>query len=239
MAFTFVSGREIYQLQGMIRYARLQIRRENIPSLDEVEQAKGNVFYERLRATLEEKKFKSHDQMVDRLLGQGYTSTDIASALIHLMQGETAEPVKKTTKARAESIAANEAPVGKPAGASAPLRPISPTPARREASPPEPKGDKFAAQKRTYERKPRTGREPGFSVVSFNVGRQHLITPADLVGKIAGVTRLPAHVVGAIDIHEDHTHVDVATEHVDMVVAKLAGIRIKNQSLKLAVVPQG
>jgi ATP-dependent RNA helicase DeaD len=74
-------------------------------------------------------------------------------------------------------------------------------------------------------------------VVSFNVGRQHLVTPADLVGKIAGVTRLPANVVGAIDINEDHTLVDVAAEHAEMVVAKLAGIRIKNQSLKPAIVP--
>ena len=73
--------------------------------------------------------------------------------------------------------------------------------------------------------------------MSFNVGRQHLVTPADLVGKIAGVTRLPASIVGAIDIHEDHTQVDVASEHAELVVAKLAGIRIKNQSLKPAVVP--
>ena len=229
MAFTFVSGREIYKLQGMMHYARLKIRRERVPSLDEVEEAKGNVFFQKLRATLEEKQFKSHDQMVDRLLEMGYTSTDIASALIHLMQGETAEPAKKPAKVRAEHIAANEAP---PA--------VSPTPARRDAGAP-PKaaasGDKFAAQKRSYERKPRTGREPGFTVVSFNVGRQHLVTPADLVGKIAGVTRLPAHAVGAIDIHEDHTHVDVASEHAELVVGKLAGIRIKNQSLKPAIVP--
>ena len=73
--------------------------------------------------------------------------------------------------------------------------------------------------------------------MSFNVGRAQLITPADLVGKIAGVTRLPANVVGAIDIHEEHTLVDVATEHAELVVAKLAGIRIKNQSLKPALVP--
>jgi ATP-dependent RNA helicase DeaD len=44
-------------------------------------------------------------------------------------------------------------------------------------------------------------------------------------------------VVGAIDIHEEHTHVDVATEHAELVVAKLAGIRIKNQSLKPSIVP--
>src|SRR3954470_22627230 len=87
MAFTFVAGRELYKMQSMIHYARLKIRRENLPSMDEVEEARGNVFFERIRATLEEKKFKSHDQMVERLIQQGYTSTDIASALIHLLQG--------------------------------------------------------------------------------------------------------------------------------------------------------
>ena len=114
-----------------------------------------------------------------------------------------------------------------------------PAAARRAASPP-PSGDKFAAQKRGgFDRKPRTGREPGFTTVVFNIGRQHLVTPADLVGKIAGVTRLPANVVGAIDIHEEHTNVDVAAEHAELIVAKLAGIRIKSQSLKLALMPPG
>jgi len=273
-AFTFVSGRELYKLQSMIHYARLKIRRERVPSLDEVEEAKGNVFYEKLRVTLEEKKFRSHDQMVDRLLEQGYTSTDIASALIHLMQGEAAEVPATAAKAKATAFAqerlsapmkhlaaqrpesAQRAPVAKsPAAAAAPVTAAPKATARKESpsprayvepgamettrSSPEAKatGDKFAAQKRSYERKPRTGREPGYQTVSFNVGRAHLVTPADLVGKIAGVTRLPANIVGAIDIHEDHTHVDVISEHAEQVVAKLAGIRVKNQSLKLAIVP--
>jgi ATP-dependent RNA helicase DeaD len=245
MAFTFVAGRELYKLQNMIHYGRLKIRRENIPSMDEVEEARGNVFFERLRATLEEKKFKSHDEMFGRLMEQGHTSTDIASALIHLLQGQEAEAAKPAkaapTKTKAERIAANEAPKTGASGG-----PVSrPAAAGREASPPTitehpkgfPSGDRFAAQKRSFDRKPRTGREPGFTTVSFNVGRAQLITPADLVGKIAGVTRLPANVVGAIDIHEEHTLVDVATEHAELVVAKLAGIRIKNQSLKPALVP--
>ena len=270
MAFTFVAGRELYKMQNMIHYGRIKIRRERVPSMDEVEEAKGNVFFEKLRATLDEKKFRSHDQMIDRLLEQGYTSTDIASALIHLMQGDAAEPAKPPTKSKAERVAANEAvrpaptavaanepprPATQQSGGSASQRTASPSPARRDAGPPAkavhpkefsgkpagfaPSGDKFAAQKRTYERKPRTGREPGFTPVSFNIGRQHLVTPADLVGKIAGVTRLPANIVGAIDIHEDHTHVDVADEHVEAVVAKLAGIRVKNQSLKVTVVAPG
>jgi len=254
MAFTFVAGRELYKMQNMIHYGRIKIRRERVPSLDEVEEAKGNVFFEKLKATLDEKKFRSHDQMIDRLLEQGYTSTDIASALIHLMQGNGEEPAAKpapTAKIRAERVAANEPKASPTAPASAPAAPAAPyvrspypaakpaaaAPARRDAGPPS--GDKFAAQKRTYDRKPRTGREPGFTPVAFNIGRQHLVTPADLVGKIAGVTRLPANIVGAIDIHEDYTHVDVADEHVEAVIAKLAGIRVKNQSLKVSVVAPG
>jgi ATP-dependent RNA helicase DeaD len=254
MAFTFVAGRELYKMQNMIHYGRIKIRRERVPSLDEVEEAKGNVFFDKLRATLDEKKFRSHDQMIDRLLEQGYTSTDIASALIHLMQGDSAAPAKVPAKPKAERIAANEqhAPTAVPVRSPVPAKaPVVAAPRVERAAAPRaesgashpfreaPSGDKFAAQKRTYERKPRTGREPGFTPVSFNVGRQHLVTPADLVGKIAGVTRLPANIVGAIDIHEDHTHVDVVTEHVEAVVAKLAGIRVKNQSLKVTVVEPG
>ncbi len=274
MAFTFVAGRELYKMQNMIHYGRLKIRRERVPSMDEVEEAKGNVFFEKLRATLEEKKFQSHDQMVQRLIEQGYTSTDIASALIHLLQGASGEaPANKGPGTKAERIAANEAP--KAPAAKAERAPVAPprdeeitrapflikspapkveraaasafpaksAPAGAERSPrptyEQPTGDRFAAQKRTFDRKPRTGREPGFSTVTFNVGRAQLVTPADLVGKIAGVTRLPANVVGAIDIHEEHTNVDVLTEHAELVVAKLAGIRIKNQSLKPAIVPPG
>jgi len=245
MAFTFVAGRELYKMQNMVHYGRLKIRRERVPSMDEVEEAKGNVFFERLSATLVEKKFKSHDQMVERLIEQGYTSTDIASALIHLLQGAVNEPPAKAAgKTKAERIALNEAPPNaKPAGPAAKgERGVPPRsePVRRPGSTYEkPTGDKFAAQKRTYERKARTGREPGFTTISFNVGRAQLVTPADLVGKIAGVTRLPAHVVGAIDIHEEHTNVDVATEHAAVVIAKLAGIRVKHQSLKPAIVPPG
>jgi len=222
-AITFVSGREIYMLQSMIHYARLKIRRERVPSLDQVEEARENVFFEKLRATLDAKQFKPQDRMIDRLLEQGYSSTDIASALLHMMQGGVAEP----------SAGKNAPAATAPAWVAEKQAPTS-TPPKQAATPSAsaPKSHEARPAKRNYERKPRTGREEGFSVVTFNVGRAHLVTPADLVGKIAGVTRLPAQVVGAIDIHEHHTDVDVATEHVAVVVKKLAGIRLKEQALQ-------
>jgi ATP-dependent RNA helicase DeaD len=65
----------------------------------------------------------------------------------------------------------------------------------------------------------------------FNVGRKQLITPADMVGKIAGVTRLPAEVVGAIDIHQRHTLVDVRENEAGLILEKLTGIKVKGVTL--------
>ena len=73
--------------------------------------------------------------------------------------------------------------------------------------------------------------------VRYRMSMSNALVPIDLMPD--GVTRLPANVVGAIDIDEDRTLVDVRTEHAELVTTKLAGIRVKNQSLKLAIVPHG
>jgi ATP-dependent RNA helicase DeaD len=251
-AFTFVSGQEIYKLQSMVRWARLDIRRGRIPSLDEVEEARTNVFFEKIRTTLDAKEFKPHDRMIDRLLDQGYASTDICSALIHLLQGGAGMTEKKTP---GRSPAAEPVPPA-PLAAPAPAKPApawaqkrtEPKPARAEsavrAEEPPPRAVPVAKapvealqpkRKQKYERPARTGRELGKTTLFLNVGRDQLVTPADIVGKISGVTRLAGDVVGAIDIHQRHTLVDVAESHAPMIVKKLTGIRLKDVLLAPAL----
>jgi ATP-dependent RNA helicase DeaD len=248
VAMTFVCGREIYKLESMARYARLRISRGRVPSLGEVEEARQEVFVDKLRRVLDAKQFRSHDRVVDALLEQGYASTDIASALIHMLQGgavpDAAKPAGDGAAAESEAgpIASRSekpsapapAPAPRPAPAERPAPKVQSEPRAPHAAPAAPAGAK--PKKRTYERKPRTGREPGFTPVSFNIGAQHQVTPADLVGKIAGVTRLPAAAVGAIDIHEGYSHVDVADEAVPVVLEKLEGIRLKEVALRPTLV---
>ncbi len=76
------------------------------------------------------------------------------------------------------------------------------------------------------------------TTIRLNVGRAQLVTPGDIVGKIAGVTRLPAGVVGAIDIHEDHTFADVASAEVAFIVKKLEGIPLKDVTLAPSLAPK-
>jgi ATP-dependent RNA helicase DeaD len=226
-AYTFVSGQEIYKLQGMIRWARIDIRRGRIPSLDEVEEARTSVFFEKIRATLDEKKFKPHDRMIDRLLDQGYASTDICSALIHLLQGGA----PGVGAAPAQAAPAAKAPIAWAEPAKAPPPAAGP----RAEPPAEAVGRGAPEPERPHpERAARTGRDPGMVPLFLNVGRKQLVTPADIVGKIAGVTRLPANVIGAIDLHQRHALVDVAAHEADFIVKKLAGIRLKGVALEPA-----
>ena len=249
-AFTFVSGQEIYKLQSMVRWAKLNIRRGTIPSLDEVDEARTNVFLEKIRATLEAKQYKPHDRMIDRLLDEGHASTDICSVLIHMLQaGSSATP----TKAKPAGTPVKPA-FGSNAGAPA-VKPAKPAPSWAKPVAAAPKaafapmaegqdddvapnvsddaaGDDSTPTKSKYERPARTGREPGMATLFLNVGRKQLVTPGDIVGKIAGVTRLPATVVGAIDIHQRHTLADVAEKEAEFIVKKLAGIKLKGIALE-------
>lgn len=274
-AFTFVSGREIYGLQNMIRYGKLKIRRENVPSLDQVEEARENVFFEKVKGVLEAGKFIKQDRFVDRLIEQGFASTDVVSALLHIMHGgekpDAAPTVKPAAKplplkpaahapapayvpeaprpapaafakvANKPKVAAPEPQAERPAFQSAPQKfvedaPVSVEPSQQEKAlfeNEEPAPVRPSKQK--FQRAARTGREPGMTTLFFNVGRKQLITPADIVGKVAGVTRLPANVVGAMDIHQRHTLVDVTSEHVELILQKMKGIRVKNIALEPAL----
>ena len=127
----------------------------------------------------------------------------------------------------------------KPAAAPAPRATPAPA-AAADPAPEEAGGDDDAPPRKSkYERPARTGREPGMATVFLNVGRKHLVTPADIVGKIAGVTRLPATAVGAIDIHQRHTLADVAEAEAAFIVQKLAGIKLKGVALEPTLTTPG
>jgi ATP-dependent RNA helicase DeaD len=90
-AISFAAGREIFQIQHIERFTRTRIQRSKIPTADEVEEARTNVFVDKLRAILQSGEFAKQDHLIGRLLEEGFTSTDIASALIHQLQsGEAA-----------------------------------------------------------------------------------------------------------------------------------------------------
>lgn len=89
-AFSLIAGREIYKLQSIERYTRMKIPRQQVPSLEEVEEKRTNVFFEKIRTALQKGDFQKETPIVDRLLEQGFSSTDIACALVYQLRKEEA-----------------------------------------------------------------------------------------------------------------------------------------------------
>jgi ATP-dependent RNA helicase DeaD len=93
-AISFASGRELFQIRNIERYTNMRIQRAKIPTVDEVHEVRASLFLDKLRATLTSGEYKKQDHLVERLLEEGFNSTDIASALIHHLQGGDATPAK-------------------------------------------------------------------------------------------------------------------------------------------------
>src|SRR5688572_11900945 len=87
-AISFVAGREVFQIRNIERFTNTRIHRAKVPTPGEVEEARASAFLDKLRATLQSGDFKRQDHLVEVLLEEGFSSTDIASALMHQLQGE-------------------------------------------------------------------------------------------------------------------------------------------------------
>ena len=101
-SITFVYGRDIYRLEAIERYTRQMVRRMPIPSLEAVEGRKTDKAFNLVRTALEEKSYKRHDDLVDRLLDNGHTPTEIASALFDLLgkdEGREGEHIAEDNEA--------------------------------------------------------------------------------------------------------------------------------------------
>ena len=68
-----------------------------------------------------------------------------------------------------------------------------------------------------------------------NIGKQEKISPSNIVGAIAGESRIPGSVLGQIDIFDRYTSVDVPATLVDEVLRGMSGAKIKGQKVRVSV----
>jgi ATP-dependent RNA helicase DeaD len=222
-AITFVSGRELYKMQSIIRFTKGKIRRERIPTEEEVEKKRANSFYDALQRTLEEGKYERQDALIGRLLDLGYVATDIASALIHLLGADDVRPVETARPPRPTPARIDDAP--------RPERRERPVERERAPERPEHRPTAPGTGLKAHREGGAVSHEPGMTRLTLGVGRDHQVQPGDVLGVIVGITRLPKETVGVIRVQTKQTLVDVAEENADLIVSKLNGIDFKGRKL--------
>jgi ATP-dependent RNA helicase DeaD len=82
------------------------------------------------------------------------------------------------------------------------------------------------------------GAETGMVRLFINAGRNDGIRPADIVGAIANEAGVPGKSIGAIDIYDDFTFVDIPAEYQAQVLSGLSGamLRSRQAEVRLATV---
>lgn len=81
--------------------------------------------------------------------------------------------------------------------------------------------------------------EEGMVRLFIDIGRQHRINPGDIVGAIANEADIPGKAIGAIDVNDRYTLVDVPSQFVEQVIKKMQHSRIRKQKMNVRLVSTG
>lgn len=78
-----------------------------------------------------------------------------------------------------------------------------------------------------------TGAEEGMVRLFINIGKKDKIKPGDILGAIAGESGMPGRLVGAIDMFDKYTFVEVPREYGKEVLNAMKHAKIKGKAVNM------
>lgn len=78
-----------------------------------------------------------------------------------------------------------------------------------------------------------TGAEEGMVRLFINIGKKQRVKPGDILGAVAGETGMPGSLVGAIDMYDKYTFVEVPKEYGREVLEAMKNAKIKGKSINM------
>lgn len=211
ISYTFVVGREIYKLKDIMRYTNANIVRQAPPSLADVQEVKIQTFLTTVEETIEAGELDKFTNLVDKLSNDGYSSYDIAAALLKLQLHEekrddidlnlTFDRNSKQSKSNGrdgrDGRGGREGREGRDGGSK----------------------DKSKMPKGTR--------------LFFNIGRRDKVSVKDIVGCIANEADISSKYIGAIDVYDEFTFVDISDKYVNQVITSLDGAKLRKRTLSV------
>lgn len=94
-AFSFVSGREMYEFRNIKRFTHAHIVQQPLPSLVDIEAHKANKVMTTIKNSIQDGNLERYTQIVEKLMEEEFTSVDIAAALLKILAGNKKEQHKE------------------------------------------------------------------------------------------------------------------------------------------------
>ena len=217
-AFTFVAGRELGKLAEIQRFAKTRIRRQRLPSVDDVDQMRNGAVLDKVRQVMEAEAGEKYTAMVETLTGDDHSSLEVAAALLKMiMEKDGKAPVVPQGDAPQGDAAQR---FGSAAGEAVRRVDMDEAP-RRPGKPARDHGIHAAAE-------PAARLAAGEATrLKIRLGKNQGIRPGDIVGAITGETDLVGRQIGAIEIHDSFSLVDVPQALAAKVIEVMSGCQIK------------
>ena len=224
-AVSFVYGREIYRMQSIERYTRSVVKRERIPSVEQVEGRRADLIFDDLKERLETGKFDTYQDNIDRLLEQGHTPTDIAGALVTM--------IREASGREGSAIEEDREPE---------RRERREAPRRDERPQRDDRGPQRDDRPQRDERGPRHDgprdlipNEPGMTRLFLSLGKTHGVMAKEIVGMLYREAGLPDGCLGRITLFPKHSLVDVPEQFVGQVIDRTRTARLRGRPFRMDV----
>ena len=235
-AILFVTPREKGMLRSIERATRQPIEEMQLPTVEAVNETRVNKFLGRISTELEnEHGLKFFREMLETYCNENQANPlDVAAALARQLQGDTpfllSAPVRQPRTERPERApregftrAADRFERGE----------------RHERSQGRfdraPREDRFGGQDERPRREaaPRSAPESGMETFRISVGYRHGVKPGNIVGAIANEAGLEARFIGRIDIHDEHSVLDLPADMPADVLGHLQKVWVAGQQLNM------
>jgi ATP-dependent RNA helicase DeaD len=215
IAISLAAPYEMRYLYGIESFTRQKLDRPTLPSEIDIRTRRDEKLLNQVKVWLQRARYKRERELVEGLVAEGFDPLDIAAAALKVARAEDKQR---------------------------PLEPITilleERPTRRSRSSHERSAYERPAQERSR-RPTRFGSihtvEDGMVRLSMEIGKQHGVRPADVVGVIAAHANIPGSSIGKIVIFDHHTLVDVPAGLAAQVMRETRQARIKRQPLDLKV----
>ena len=214
VSISFVRPREMYSLRHYERLTSSVINSYELPSIQEIGKARIEKTRLELTSVVAEKDLANMREIVENMANESDISMmDLAAALLYQKQLKQPLQPKEDPKPRREARDRNER-------GGRDRRDARGNRDQRERAPRKPKAVRSDVDWQTYR---------------LEVGKEHGAKPGDIVGAIANEISLDSSFIGAINLHERHSFVQLPKGMPKNAFQQLKRVRVRRQALSISV----
>ncbi|MFC1925432.1 DEAD/DEAH box helicase [Chloroflexota bacterium] len=206
IAISLVTTKELWRLRRIEKFTRQKMTQKPIPTAEEIEKRRETQLLEQMTIWLQRGRCRKELEVVNQLVEMGHDPLQIAAIALKIARKEEKQ------------------------------RPVAQISELQEGRPRRDRPEFKPVRRRNGHNGNNGSHEEGMVRLTLSAGKHHGVRPGDVVGTIAYNADFPGSAIGAINIQDKHTLVDVPSQYVEQILAKAGKYQIHRNVVRLDLV---